>query len=259
MRYLTILTLSFIAVVSPAMGQNISPTEELRTTVNEWVETMRKIQQEENDWARDQEVLENYKEGLESEIATLKEQLSDAKTRKQGADGETLEKEQQRDRLVAAKDALTMYVHHLEMEMVKKLPDFPDPLLSDPKVAQWVEELKVAAALPESERGDGVSKRLMNVINLVSEAEKFQATVHVREELRKDADGKEFNMQMVYFGLACAYGVNAEGGFAVVSRPSGTGWKFEKHNELADDIQHLVDAIHGDQDAAFINLPLIKP
>ena len=67
----------------------VSPTEELRATISEWVETMRKIQKEENDWTRDEEVLKNYREGLKSEIETLKEQIADAKTRNQGFDAKT--------------------------------------------------------------------------------------------------------------------------------------------------------------------------
>src|SRR5690606_27154454 len=62
------------AIALPVFAQEakVSPTEELRTSVREWVETMRGIQQEENEWSRDQEVLANYKEGLEKEIADLK-------------------------------------------------------------------------------------------------------------------------------------------------------------------------------------------
>ena len=59
----------------------VTPTQELRANIREWVETMQAIQQEENEWSRDQEVLQNYKEGLEREIADLKQRIADAKTR----------------------------------------------------------------------------------------------------------------------------------------------------------------------------------
>jgi hypothetical protein len=99
----------------------------------------------------------------------------------------------------------------------------------------------------------------MNVLNLTSEAEKFQSTVHLRPELRKNAEGREFNMQVIYFGLACAYAVNDDGDFALVGRPTSDGWKFEERKELAPQIQQLIAATTGDQDAAFVNLPLLKP
>jgi hypothetical protein len=237
----------------------VTPTEELRANIREWVETMQAIQQEENEWSRDQEVLQNYKEGLEREIADLKQQIADAKTRKEGADSESLEQSAGRDRLAAAKDELTAVVHRLEESLSERLSVFPAPLLAEPKVAQGVEDLKQALALPEDKRNEGVSKRLMNVINLLTEAEKFQQTVHLRPELHKNADGREFNMQVIYFGLACAFAVNEDGSFALAGRPTADGWKFEERKDLASDIQKLIAATTGDADAAFINLPISKP
>ena len=237
----------------------ISPTEELRVSVSQWVETMRKIQQEENDWSRDQEVLQNYKEGLEKEIADLKQQIADAKTRKQGADSESLDQSAERDRLAAAKDELSVIVRRLEEGLSAQLPVFPAPLLAEPKVAQGVEDLKRDLALPEDKRNEGVSKRLMNVINLLTEAEKFQQTVHLRPELHKNADGREFNMQVIYFGLACAYAVNEDGSFALAGKPTADGWKFEERKDLAAEIQRLIATTTGDADAAFVNLPISKP
>lgn len=236
-----------------------SATQELRTSVREWVETMRKIQQEENDWSRDQEVLRNYKEGLQKEISDLKQQIADAKTRKAGAEQESLDQSNQRDRYAAAKDELSAVVRRLEVDLATRLPLFPPPLLAEPKVAQAIEDLRRDLKLPEDRRGEGVSKRLLNVINLLSEAEKFQQTVHLRQELHRNADGREFNMQVIYFGLACAFAVNEDATFALAGRPGADGWKFDDRTDIAPRIQQLLATTTGDQDAAFITLPLSKP
>lgn len=250
-----------LALALPVIAQEpaVSPTQELRTSVGEWVETMRKIQQEENDWSRDEEVLQNYKEGLEKEILDLKQQIEDAKTRKAGADKESLNQSTERDRYAAAKDELSTIIRKLEESLSAKLPLFPAPLLAEPKVAQSIEDLERDLKLAVDKRNEGVSKRLLNVINLLTEAEKFQQTVVLRPELRKNADGREYNMQTIYFGLASAYAINEDGSFALAGRPSADGWKFEERKELAADIRKLVAATTGDQDAAFINLPLLKP
>lgn len=256
-----LITISILALAFPVFAQETkpTPTEELRISVREWVETMRKVQQEQNDWSRDREVLTNYKEGLEKEIAGLKQQLADAKTRKAGADQESLAKVSERDRYAAAKDELSGVVRRLEENLAAKLPLFPAPLLAEPKVAQGAEDLRRDLALPVEKRGEGVSKRLLNVINLLTEAEKFQQTVHLRPEMRTNTEGREFNMQVIYFGLACAFAVNEDGSFALAGRPSAAGWKFEERPDLAVDIKRLIATTTGDQDAAFINLPLPKP
>ena len=236
-----------------------SPTEELRVSVAQWVETMQKIQTEENDWMRDQEVLQNYKEGLQKEISELTENLASAETRKQGADKESLDKVAERDRYAGAKLELATIVRRLEENLAARLPLFPEPLASEPKVAQAIEDLNRDLALPEDERQANVSKRLLNIITLVSEAEKFQQTVHVRPELHRDQSGREFNMKVIYFGLAMAYAVNDDGSLALNGRPGPDGWKFEECPQLAGEIKNLIAATTGDQDAAFFQLPFSKP
>lgn len=255
----TLFIASVIASLSSLSAQEtvISPTEELRTHVSEWVETMRKIQIEENDWARDQEVLTNYKEGLEKEISDLNEKIAEAKTKKQGADTESFKQIEEKNRLVAAKDELAKYVRSLEEKMLAKLPLIPAPLRAEPKISQAIEDLERDIKLPEEKRSEGVSKRLLNLINLTAEVEKFQQTVVLRQELRKDQSGREFNMDVIYFGLSMAYAVNEEGSLALMAKPTEKeGWKFVERKDLASDIQKLIRSTKGDTDPAFITLPI---
>jgi hypothetical protein len=259
MRHL--LTIVCFAISTSLYGQEpkISPTEELRITVNEWVETMQKIQQEENEWTRDQEVLTNYREGLEKEITDLKEKIADAQTRKAGSDAESLKQTQERDRFAASKDELAKLVRGLEENMASKIPLIPAPLRAEPKVSQAIEDLERDLKLPEEKRNEGVSKRLLNLLNLTAEIEKFQQTVVLRQELRSDSNGREFNMQVIYFGLSVAYAVNEDGSFALLGMPSEKhGWKFEEKKDLADGIRNLIACTTGDQDPAFISLPISK-
>lgn len=259
MRTLSIPFILLCAAAANAQETAVSPTEELRTSVREWVDTMQRIQSEENDWLRDQEVLANYKEGLEKEIADLKERIAEANTRKDGADQESLDRAQERDRLAAAKDQLAIMVRKVEEELATKLPLLPEPLLKEPKLAQNIEDLRRDLALPEAERGENVSKRLLNAISLTTEAEKFQQAVHLRSELHTDSSGREFNMKAIYFGLAAAYAVNEDGTFAIAGTPTADGWKFVERKDLAPAITQLIAATTGDADAAFVQLPVSKP
>jgi hypothetical protein len=218
---------------------------------------MSQIQQEENDWTRDKEVLTNYREGLEKEIVDLKQKIADAKIKKDGAEAETLKQSAERDRYVAARDAFAKLVRDLEENMAAKLPLIPAPLRAEAKVSQSIEDLERDLKLSEEKRSDGLSKRLLTLINLASEVEKFQQTVVVRQELRKDGEGREFNMEVIYFGLSVAYAVNEDESLALIGKPDGkSGWKFEEHKELAGEIRKLIDCTKGDADPAFISLPI---
>lgn len=252
-----------IALISalPLYAQTVpvSPTEELRTQVSEWVETMRKIQQEENDWSRDQEVLKNYKEGLEKEIGDLKEQIAAAKTRKEGGDQQSLDKVAERDRLVTAQEELTRQIRIMEEALAAKLPLLPESFKKVAKVSVAIEALNRNLQPAADKQTDDVGKRLTNVTELLADIEKFQQSVQVYSELHKDAKGNEYNMQVIYFGLGLAFAVNEDNSFALAGRPAQDGWKFQERNDLAPQIQKLLVTATSDKDISFTNLPLIQP
>jgi hypothetical protein len=255
----TAMRIAFLLLLTlpPALGQQpeLNPNQTLRTTMAEWVETMRKIQTEEDNWANDKEVLGNYREGLEREIADLNERIAAAKTRKDGADKESLDLTTKRTEFVSARDSLVTEFRKLEAQFKTALGIIPPPLRKEPRVAQLIEDFEKAAALPDDKADEGISKRVLTLVNLVSEIEKFQQTVVVRPELHRDSQDREFNMQVVYFGLSAAYAVNKESTFALVGKPTAEGWKYEPRPDLAKDIQRMLAAILGDAEAAFTNLP----
>ncbi|MCH7227808.1 DUF3450 family protein [Haloferula sp. A504] len=252
----------FIALLSLGSGvlfaqdEPVSKTEELKDSVREWIETMREIQNAEDAWERDRVLLEDQRSALESEIADLTERVGEAKVEKEGAEKESLDEIAKRDALVAANDMLAVEVRKLETAMVERLPSFPRPLADEPRVKELMEQIRQDAALSGKEAEGGLTKRLNNVINLLTEAEKWQQTVHLRDELHVSDDGQKFNMKVVYFGLGAAYAVNGAGNFALVGTPGDEGWVFETRNDLAGDIKEMVDVLNGDVDARFVELPI---
>jgi hypothetical protein len=248
-------------ITLPLLAQEpiITPTEELRTSVREWVETMRKIQEEETSWTRDKEVLQGYKESLEKEIEDLKEEIDRAKTRREGGDKKSLDMLSERDLYAAAQNGLVRQLRVLEEGLAARLPLFPPPLREQAKVALAIETLQSGLQLPPDKQSQDVSKRLYNATELLAEVEKFQQQVHVHTELHKDSKGREFKIQMVYFGLAMAYGVNEDGSFAVTGRPGANGWEFQERTKLAPKIQELVKSASDEKHASFTKLPLVLP
>jgi DNA repair exonuclease SbcCD ATPase subunit len=259
MRFYIPIFALWAALPATAQESAAAPAEQLRTSVREWVETMRKIQEEENAWTRDKDVLQGYKEGLEKEIEDLKEEIGRARTRREGGDKQSLDKLAERDLYAKAQEDLARQLRVLEEALAAKLPLFPAPLREIPKVSLAIETLQNSLQLPPEKQTQDVSKRLFNATELLAEVEKFQQQVHVHTELRKDSEDREFKMQMVYFGLAMAYGVNEDGSFAVTGRPSADGWKFQENKALASGIQELVKAASDEKHAAFNKLPLVIP
>jgi len=259
MRFFIPIFTVFLALPLSAQEAAPVPAEELRSSVREWVETMRKIQEEENAWTKDKDVLDGYREGLEKEIEDLKEEIERAKTRRDGGDKQSLDKLTERDTYAAAQDELARQLRVLEEGIAAKLPLLPAPLRELPKVALAIETLQGGLRLPPDKQTQDISKRLFNATELLAEVEKFQQQAHIHTELRKDSEGREFKMQIVYFGLAMAYGVNEDGTFAVTGRPGADGWEFQERTDLAPRIQELVKSAGDEKDASFTKLPLVLP
>ncbi len=259
MRFFIPIFTVIVALPLSAQEAAPAPAEDLRNSVREWVETMRKIQEEETAWTRDKDVLQGYREGLEKEIEDLKEEIERAKTRREGGDKQSLDKLTERDLYAKAQDGLARQLRVLEEGLAARLPLFPAPLREQAKVALAIETLQGGLQLPPEKQSQDVSKRLYNATELLAEVEKFQQQVHVHTELRKDSKGREFKMQMVYFGLAMAYGVNEDGSFAVTGRPGEAGWTFQERTDLAPRIQELVKSAGDEKNASFTNLPLVQP
>lgn len=258
MRATPISTLLLLMAAALVSGQEptTSPTEKLKESVREWIETMREIQVEETTWERDKELLEGQRESLESEIRDLETRVKDAREIKATADKESVEDVAKRDALARTDELLATEVRSLELGLVAKLAAFPAPLAEDARVKELMAQVTKDSKRSGEEAKKDLTKRLNNVLNLLAEAEKWQQTVHLREELRETGDGRKFNMQVVYFGFGIAYAVNESGDYALIGRPGTDGWKFESRPELATRIRELVDVLNGDVEAKFVNLPL---
>lgn len=253
---LIIALLSGLLTHAPAQEEGSSQTSKLKNSVREWIETMREIQREEDSWDQDQQLLNDQREALRTEIDQLTKQVEEAKVRKESVAQESLDQVKKRDALVEAKELMETEVRELEESIVGKLAAFPPALAEDPRVKELMAQVRKDVTLQGDEAKTGLTKRLNNVLNLLAEAEKWQQTVHLKPELHTTADGKKLNMNVVYFGLAIAYAVDEEGVYGMVGMPTDEGWKFEESNELAPVILEMVNVLNGDADAKFINLPI---
>ena len=229
---------------------------DLKQVVTQWVQTVSAIQQAENEWERDREVLQNYREGLQSEIASLKDQLAEAKVKAGAATTEQQEKIERKDALEEAGEARSGQVIALENRFSELLPLIPDPLRKNDKFATALTVFEKTLETKDRSKEGGVPGRLQTVLTLMKELEKFQNTVTVRTDVRQAQDGKEYEVEMIYLGLAKAFAVNETSNFSLVGQPTDEGWTFQEDNSLAPQVRALVDATTGDGETMFVNVPI---
>lgn len=258
-KFLT-LTISLLnAHFTMVTAQSADPIDQSKENMRLWLETAQKRQAEENAWKTDQEILTNYKEGLLAEKATYQKQIEEAKQRAQAADQQSTDKINQRDQLIAAEKALAAHLRTMEEEFARQIPALPAPLVKMAKMAVGIETLKKNLALPADQQTDDVGKRSANLTEMIAEIEKFQQNITVANELHKNTAGQEYNMQVVYMGLAAAYAVNEDASFALIGRPQSDGWKFTERNDIAADIKKLIVTATTEKDTSFTTLPVPTP
>jgi hypothetical protein len=258
-KYLTLTIVLLCAHAPWGMAQSNDPLDQSRENLRLWLQTAQKKQLEENSWKTDKEVLTNYKEGLLAEKAAYQKQIEEAKARSQAADQQSTDKITQRDQFIEAEKVLASHLRTMEEDFAKLVPTLPAPITKLPKIHVGIETLKKNLAMPADKQTDDIGKRLANLTEMMAEVEKFQQIITVSNELHKNAAGEEFNMQVVYVGIAAAYAVNEADNFALIGNPLPTGWKFTERNDIAADVRKLIITATTEKDVSFTNLPLPTP
>lgn len=254
------VTLLLMAVsVSPLVAQQPVVEDPVRESLRLWVETMKNRQEQQDAWKRDQEVLQNYREGLERELLDLKKIITETKERNQAADRESLDLTAKITAYQNAQKVLGDSVRVLETAALTQAKRLPTILQKDARMAQFITEITKDSQLTGDNSNDGLPKRVNNILAFLGEAEKWQQTIHIKEEVHAIKDGREMNLKMMYLGLAVAYGVSTEGQVAIVGTPGPEGWTFEEKPELHASISEAIASTVGDRDPSFTTLPVRLP
>jgi|688.fasta_scaffold52374_1 hypothetical protein len=251
--------LSLACFLLPLSAQQASQEDPVRDSLRLWVETMKNRQDQQDSWKRDQEVLKNYQEGLAREIEDLKKMIATAKERNQAADKESLALTDKITAYQTAQKTLGTAVRVLEQQALEQAKTLPPSLAKDARMAQFITEISKDSQLKGEQENTGLPKRLNNILSFLGEAEKWQQTTHVKEEVHKLKDGREMNLKVLYLGLSAAYGVSAEGQIAIVGTPTAEGWVFEEKPELFTSIAEAIATTVGDRDPSFTTLPVRIP
>jgi hypothetical protein len=81
--------------------------------------------------------------------------------------------------------------------------------------------------------------------------------VNVFSEKRKNDQGGEVSVEVVYVGLGAAYFVNDAGNFAGLGSPGAAGWDWTVRPELADHVREVIRIYRNERPARFVSLPVV--
>jgi hypothetical protein len=249
------LALGFAIAATFAAGAQAGDVEsgvgEFRAKMEKWVETRRIISEEKADWEVEREILKATKGLLGQQKKALQAEIAELEESNTAADEERRDLLLQRAEYRRVSRALEHEIRAMEEAVLALAPRLAEPLQKklEPLLVQIPDD-------PETARLS-LGQRLMNVLGVLAQAEKFNGTATFVGETRAINGDQKVQIRTLYWGLGQAIYVDARGETAGIGRPGAEGWEFSNEPGLADDAKLLLDIYEGNVDVIeFVKLPV---
>ena len=231
-----------------AAGQN--SVDDFRSKLAKWVETRQILSEEQTDWELDKEALEATRDLLRQERQDLREEIERLERTSTAADDERRALLLARGDFQRASRTLAEQIAGMEMSLLELTDALPAPLLK--KLEPLLVQIPSEPAASDAPLG----QRLLNVLGVLVQVEKFNGTATFVGETRPAEGGREVQVRTLYWGLAQAVFAASVGDTAGIGRPTADGWSFENQTDLAERARFLLDIYEGNVDVIeFVSLP----
>ncbi|MBD5779357.1 DUF3450 family protein [Pelagicoccus sp. NFK12] len=239
-----------IALAGPAALSAAPQLAETRSTLKEWVELKKIISEEKNKWVVEKQSLNESINLLKDEITKIEEAIIEYEADASDADKVREDLTRQENELKEASAIVKNTIVDLEAEMLELIKYLPATLQE--KVAIPTRRIPKTKREMDAAR---LTDRILNVIAILTEIEKFNSQLTVVNEIR-DIKGERVRVDTLYIGLAVAYYVDGTRSEAGYMTPAKGEWKRFEDNSLADDIADAVAMQKREATVRFVDLPI---
>ncbi|MDQ8185211.1 DUF3450 family protein [Pelagicoccus sp. SDUM812002] len=239
-----------IALAGPAALSAAPELAETRSTLKEWVELKKIVSEEKNKWVVEKQSLNESINLLKDEMKKIEEAIVEYEAEASDADKVREDLTKEEAELKAASAIVKNSIVDLEAETLDIVSYLPTTLQDRVSI--------LTQRIPKSKRemeASTLSARVMNVIAILSEVEKFNSQLTVVNEIR-EIKGERVRVDTLYIGLAVAYyvdGTRSEAGYMI---PAKDDWKRFEDNTLAEDIADAVAMQKREATVRFVDLPI---
>ncbi len=230
-----------------------TPLATAQSALEQWVQTRKTIAQTRADWQADRALLEQTLAMLERELDQVRTQHATVETNHAAIMAQRAELEALKQRYLAATQMVRARVAELEARVRRLEPVFPPPLRAT--IQPLLHRLP-----PEPPATNApLTPRVLALVTLLNEVDKFQNAFSVAEETRPGPDGREHAVQVLYAGLGQAWFVNKTENFAGVGVPGPDGWQWTRRDDLAPEVARAIRRYRNELPADFSRLPVQLP
>jgi septal ring factor EnvC (AmiA/AmiB activator) len=227
------------------------PLTEARSTLEKWIETRQLISKTRADWQSDKELMEQTVALYERELKSIDDQMSKVSTNNTQVAREMTDAEALKKTSAEALDSVRRFAVDFEARLKREASLLPAPLQ---------ESLKPALSrMPEDPAHTKMlaAERIQLLVGALSDIDKFNNSINVFSEKRRNDKNEEIAVQSLYIGLGVAYFVNDTADFAGLGTPGSTGWEWTLRSELAPHIAEAVKIYRNERTARFVPLPVV--
>ena len=243
-------SLAFCLTSGSVFAQD-SKFEEARTHIEKWVQTRQLIAKRNADWRVERESIGQTIGLLQREIDLLKEAIDKSEQVDSESDAEKKRITLSLEDLKKANKVVDAALWGMERQALALMALFPDPL------KDRTSNVRSRIPLEKKDlRGRSAAERMQNVVAMLNEADRFNSAITLAIEVRKDAEGKDRQVQALYLGLGHAYYSDQGGSFAGVGVPGETDWTWEEKPELGSTIRKVIDIYENERSAEFVPVPV---
>ena len=244
------VSLAFGLTEPPVFAQE-SKFDEARAHIEKWVQTRQLIAKRSADWRVERESIGQSIGLLKREIDLLKGEINKSEQVDSEADAEKKRITLGLEDLKKANQVVDAALWGMERQALALMARFPEPLKDRTSNVRSRIPLK-----KEDLRGRSAAERMQNVVAMLNEADRFNSAITLAIEVRKDADGKDRQVQALYLGLGQAYYADQGGTFAGTGWGGAEGWDWTVNAALGPAIRKVIDIYENERGAEFVPVPV---
>ena len=244
------VSLAFGLTEGPVFAQQ-SKFDEARAHIEKWVQTRQLIAKRSADWRVEQENISQSIGLLQREIDLLKGEIDKSEQVDTEADAEKKRITLTLEDLKKANKVVDAALWGMERQALALMARFPNPL------KDRISNVRLRIPLEKEDlRGRSAAERMQNVVAMLNEADRFNSAITLAIEVRKDAGGKDRQVQVLYLGLGQAYYADQGGTFAGTGVAGAEGWDWTVNAELGPTIRKVIDIYENERSAEFVPVPV---
>ena len=251
MKLIGLRLIVLVAFVWALRAGGEPPLQEVRNTLQLWVEQRGVISKTRSDWQSDKDMLEQTIQLMERELKGVEEQMSKLSTNSTQAEKERAETEASLKASNEALEQARQFATEFEAKLLKLIPQLPVSMQENADFRKALNKIPTDPATTKTP----ATERIQTVVGILNELDKFNNAVAIFSEKRKTDKGEEIACETVYVGLGTAYFVNDSANFAGTGTPGPKGWVWTTRNEIAPAVKEVVRIYRNEKPATFIPLP----